>query len=654
MFYSCVFFILAFYLASFAYASYAANTSACTSFLSKSRLVYACQAKNLFSVPSLIPPDTQVLLLPFNNIPTVSQHSFPALHLLQALSLGSQTISTSFLVEEAAFYNLPNLTSLDLGGNRHISLHPGAFKGLTKLEVLLLDSNGLNESVLESGLFKELISLRKLDLSFNRILRLHPDPSFLNLRYISSIVLKFNKINLPCGKDLQNLQGKRLDLLDLSSNPLNFNATNSCPNPFKNITLGILDISSMAWDAERVGNFFKIISGTQIKNIKMRHNGLLGSGFGFQNLKDPDEVTFSGLNSSKTYFLDLSHSFISQLAPQVFSSFPELLSLDLSYNKISRLSPGAFSGMRELVSLNLSGNLLGEIMSKSFQELGSTPLKALDLSSNHIGAVQYEAMNVLGSLESLNLRDNALNKIPPVKLPSLTLLILGQNRISNTYGLSSFCPSAKILDLSSNRLTDVRSLWEILDLSSLQYLQLGRNQLSCCSPTQSGKRAPTSGLLYLDLSDNSLGFVWKTEQCADIFMSLEKLEILNLAKNHISYLPYDLFKGLVSLHTLDLSRNHLTQIQSGQFLGLSSLKTLNLGTNSLITLSTANLEPLVALESIDLSEVTFVCGCGLWDVWHWMKVNNITVLTGDSEISCIKSSQLVSEMSLKTFFKNCQ
>ncbi|XP_063294584.1 toll-like receptor 5 [Pelobates fuscus] len=636
-------------LASLPFLSY---TSRCTSFLAKSRLVQSCQAQGLQAIPSDIPPETQVLLLNFNNIESVTQHAFPDLQFLQALSLGAQKTVGSFIVGEDAFHHLPNLTSLDLGGNRNLILHPKAFRGLSRLEILLLDSNGLNESVLESSLLMELPSLQKIDLSFNQIHRLRPDPSFLQLSSISSILLKFNKISALCGDDLQYLQGRRIKLLDLSSNPLKYDNL-SCTNPFKNITLGILDISSMAWDVKKVENFFKTISGTQVENITMRYNALLGSGFGFKNLKDPSKDTFSGLNSSNIHILDLSNGFISHLAPQLFTGLSELLSLDLSSNKISGLSPGAFLGMGKLVSLNLSNNFLGEILSNSVKDLESTSLRALDLSSNHIGVIQYGSLDVLASLESLNIRNNALTRIPPVKLPRATLVILRQNRIADTFGLATFCPLVTFLDISSNRLTDVRSLWDILELRNLQYLLLGRNQLSHCSPVVAGKHTRMSGLLFLDMSNNAMGTVWKSGQCGDIFMGLEQLHTLNLSKNDLTSLPENLFRGLLSLRTLDLSQNQLTRIQSGLFLGLGTMKSLNLGSNTLITLSDSNLEPLSSLKTIDLSEITFVCHCDLGNLFDWLLANNVTVHFGANTISCIQATPNVSDTSLINFLSNC-
>ncbi|KAM3918744.1 toll-like receptor 5 [Leptodactylus fuscus] len=621
--------------------------------VAKYRHFYFRQAEGLESIPS-VPPDTQVLILSFNRISSISQDSFQYLPQLQSLSLGSQNINGPFYVAQDAFQNLPNLTILDLGGNRNLTLHPNAFRGLSKLQTLLLDYNGLNESVLESGLFGELTSLMKLDLSYNNIRRLRPDPSFLGLRSISTILLKLNKINSLCGDTLQNLQVRRLELLDLSSNPIQVSNTSVCPNPFRNITLGTLDISSMAWNAEKVETFFKIISGTQVNHVRMSHNALLGSGFGFNNLKNPEKSTFSGLHLSNVYSLDLSHSFTSELASDIFSVFSNLLSLDLSSSQISSIRVGAFSGLRQLVSLNMSGNLIGDIMRSSFESLSSSHLTALDLSSNYIGVIQHEALNGLVYLDSLNLRDNALKKIPSITLSGLTFVLLKQNRISNTYGLTSFCPNCKFVDLSSNRLTDLRTLCDILELRSLKVLLLDGNKLSQCSPNAANKLVGNHSLLHLDLSDNDLGQVWNAGQCSDIFTPLSSLQMLKLTKNQINSLPANLFRGLKSLQTLDLSRNNLRLVHQELFIDLKSLKSLNIGSNNLVTLSSSSFKPLVSLQSLDLSDITLVCNCTINEFHHWMTTTNVTVKVnyGD-EISCLSLTPPVREIPLATYFNEC-
>ncbi|XP_066439013.1 toll-like receptor 5 [Eleutherodactylus coqui] len=630
------------------FPSHSANS---ISQVAKYQNIYSRMFQGLVSIPS-VPLDTEVLLLSFNRISSISLDSFQDLSQLRALTLGGQITNGSFYVDQVAFQNLPNLITLDLGSNLNLRLHPRAFQGLFKLQTLLLDKNGLSESVLESSIFGGLTSLKKLDLSYNNIHRLQPDPSFLGLHSISTIILKLNKISSLCGDSLQNLQGRKLELLDLSSNPLQVSNTTLCPNPFRNITLGTLDISSIAWNTEKVENFFKMISGTQVEHVQMRHNAVLGSGFGFNNIKNPENSTFSGLNLSNVYILDISHSFTSELSSNVFSAFPKLLSLDLSSSQINYISPGAFSGLRQLVSLNMSGNLIGAITSKTFESLSSSPLITLDLSSNHIGAIQDKALKGLDSLDSLSLRDNALTNIPPVQLPGLTFVLLKQNRISNTYGLTSFCPNCKFVDLSSNRLTDLRVLWDVLELHSLKELLLNRNDLSRCSLNTAKKPVGNSSLLHLDLSYNDLGQVWNAGQCSDIFIPLASLETLNLAKNQIYSLPKNLFKGLKALQSLDLSRNNLRLIPQELFIDLKMLQSLTIGSNNLVTLSSSSFTPLVSLQRLDLSDITLVCNCALNEFWQWMITTNV-IVSHITELSCLSLSLPVREIPLAIYFNEC-
>ncbi|XP_073410570.1 toll-like receptor 5 isoform X1 [Dendrobates tinctorius] len=613
--------------------------------------IYSSNGQGLVSVPS-VPPDTQVLSLSFNRISSISPDSFQNLLQLQVLNLGGQITNGFFYVEKSAFIKVTNLTALDLGSNRNLRLHPDSFRGLSRLETLLLDHCGLNESILESGFLGELTSLKKLDLSYNNLRRLQPDSSFLGMHSLSYIILKLNKISDLCGDDLQNLRGRRLELLDLSSNPLQIPNRSMCHNPFRNITLGTLDISSMAWNAEKVENFFKIISGTQVKHVRMRNTAVLGSGYHFRNVKNPEKSTFSGLHLSNVYIFDISRSYISELPSDIFSVFPSLLSLDLSSSQINQISPGAFSGLTQLISLNMSGNLIGEITRNSFSSLSSSPLITLDLSSNHIGVIQYQALNSLISLDSLSLRDNALTEIPLVELLGLQFVSLKQNRISSPVGLTSFCPNCTFVDLSSNRMTDLRSLWEILKLRSLKQLLLGSNELSWCSPNTT--KLFNSSLLYLDLSDNDLGQVWNHGQCSDIFIPLASLETLNLAKNQIFSLPESLFSELKSLQTLDLSRNNLRLLHQDLFIDLRTLKSLNIGGNYLVTLSSSSFTPLVSLQSLDLSDISPICTCALNEFWHWIISTKVMVkVNNSSEISCLSLSPSVREIPMVIYFNEC-
>ncbi|XP_069501048.1 toll-like receptor 5 isoform X2 [Ambystoma mexicanum] len=603
----------------------------------RTTMVANCQAQDHLVVPEIM-PSTEVLLLSFNRISKVTEFSFPSVCSIQKLALGMQ-LTMALDVGDRAFSRVSNITFLDLGGNRNLMLHDNAFSGLSKLEVLLLDVNGLGDTVLQKGYFRDLLSLKKLDLTGNAIQRVRPDASFHFLRMLQFIHLKLNKIDAICGDDLQNLRGLNISLLDLSSNRLSYRELRKnqteCPNPFYNISIDTLDISSNPWNVEGAENFFMTISGTQVRHVQMQHSGGIGSSFGFKNIRDVSAATFSGLNESNVVSLDLSKGFISGLSPRVFSALDQLESLNLALNKINRLSKEAFTGLRSLQMLNLSNNLLGEIYSDSFEGLQSSPLTYLDLKSNHIGAIQHNAFNNLISLQALDLRDNSLTAIPSAQLPGLKHVFLGENRIRDTYGIRSFSGGATLIDLAYNRLQDLGEFWQILAIPSLQYLLLSHNWISRCSSRPQGLTPGDNNLLLLDLSDNSLGAVWRSGSCVNIFHNLRKLMSLNLAQNRLSTLPEDLFLGLSSLQKLDLSRNMLTFLHEQLLQGLTSLKTLRLNENSFATLSPAAWSQLPSLRFLDLKDTTFICHCGLLDLATWLKTTNVTLIIPKEEVTCL-------------------
>ncbi|XP_003229934.2 toll-like receptor 5 [Anolis carolinensis] len=606
-----------------------------------------CQAQRHNSFPE-VDPSVQVLFLNFNAFSSIVSSSVPALRSLLVLSLGKQLVGSLF-VGERAFRNVPGITFLDLGGNLNLTLHPDALRGLSKLEVLLLDANGLDEGILEEGYFRDLVSLKRLDLSGNRLHRLKPDATFQGLRNLKTLQLKLNQISAICGDDLRNLQGRHLDVLDLSSNRLV--GSPSCGNPFLGITLRMLDVSSNAWNAEKVEQFFTQINGTEILNLRMQHSGALGSGFGFRNLKGISASTFAGLRHSSVFSLDISNGFLSELVSSAFSAFPDLNVLLLRSNQIGQIQDGAFAGLKKLLVLDLSGNLLGALYEESLRALRSSPLQHLLLTSNHLGAIQHNALEGLDSLETLDLEDNALSKIPTGNLPSLLRLTLRRNRIRDAWGIERIGKNLTHLDLSSNRLMDLGSLWgQLGGLPDLRSLNLSGNGLEQCFWLKEGPRR----LREMDLSHNNLGKVWGSKRCLNIFQGLEELVGLNLSSNRIHNMPRHLLQPLRSLQRLDLSDNLLHRLPEWVFYGLTSLLDLRLSGNPLVTLSPSLFRPLEHLRILDLRDLSLLCDCEMSDLQRWYQERKATLKASaiETTLSCLRTHPTFQWLSLPSFLES--
>ncbi|XP_043931751.1 toll-like receptor 5 [Protopterus annectens] len=606
----------------------------CEKLVYNSSVITNCLSRKLSHIPTEL-ESTKVLMLSFNYINNITETSFPNIGTLNSLLLGKQ-LGTYFYVGKKAFYNIRNLTFLDLGGNQHLILHSDAFTGLQNLKELYLDYNGLTNSILEGEYLNGLISLQKLVLSGNKITRLRPGSSFESMRLLQFLDLKSNKIKMVCGDDLQHLQGMHLSF-DLSSNMLSYENLSqnqsACLNPFNNISIGTLDISSNPWTVVGAEQFFKSIARTKLVSLQMKYSGAIGSSFGFKNIGEVTAETFSWLRESLILSFDISKSFISELNPYVFSGLPDMVSLTLAFNKITKIHKNAFSDLEKLRILNLSFNLLGEIYTESFETLNTSSLQYLDLSSNHIGVIQYGALNGMKSLQTLDLQNNALSCIPPVNLAGLKHVFLSQNRIKSTHGVLEFSMNAELLDLSYNNLQNLGEFDNMMKLPHLQYLNLSYNYISYCGDN-AGSMLVNNQLRILDLSHNYLTAVWKANTCLNVFHKLGKLVALDLKNNFLTEFPQNLFNGLVSLQVLDVSKNYVSSLSNELLHGLKSLKALKLSYNSILTLSPSMFESLFSLKYLDVKQNPFICDSKLKDLVKWVKTNNIQLTGPMEEMTC--------------------
>ncbi|XP_009899540.2 toll-like receptor 5 [Dryobates pubescens] len=576
---------------------------------------------NLTDIP-LVPKDTVKLLLSFNYIRQVSATSFPLLEHLLLLEFGMQYVYPVTIGKEA-FRNLPNLHVLDLGFNRILQLDLDAFVGLSSLAVLRLFSNQLGDSILEERYFQGLSSLEELDLSGNEIANLRPHPSFCNLRVLKTVNLKSNHVANLCQSNLTCFQGKQFLYFSLSSNLLyktDETAWARCTNPFVNVRFDSLDLSENGWSTEQVQYFLKAIEGTQISALTFRHH-IMGSGFGFDNLKNPDSDTFAGLARSDLRLLDISNGYIFSLNSLIFKALGNLELLNLFKNKINQIKRQAFWGLGNLKILNLSSNLLGELYDYTFDGLRSVTY--IDLQQNHIGMIAQEAFRRLVSLKTIDLRDNALKDLP--SFPRLTSAFLGDNKLTS---VADTAIAATHLDLERNWLANLGELYILFQVPGVQYLFLKQNRFSFCEKTDGA--VGNNQLIYMDLGENMLQLVWERNLCLDVFGALSKLQVLHLNNNYLSALPQEIFRGLTSLKRLNLASNLLSHLSPGLF--PQSLTNLNLSGNQLFS---PEPEVFMTLSILDITHNNYVCDCALQSLLVWLNETNVTLAGSQSDRYCV-------------------
>lgn len=582
-------------------------------------LVAACSAQNHQWVP-LLPSNITHLYLDMNEISEINRTSLRIYDQLQRLDLGMQKVQVT--IRTNAFIRQSKLTELILGANTDLQLEPRGFSGLFRLKHLYMDYCNFGDSILAGSHLQPLLSLETLELSGNNLERLQPGPFFSRLTNFKELNLKANQIKRLCKEDLVGFKGKHLVLLNLKLNPLTDMADSdfdweTCGNPFRNIGLGTLDLSSISLNMNAIHRLFKAMQGSPVGHIIL--SGVFGKGFSHNNLPDPDKSTFEGLANSALETLDISKNRIFALQKAVFSPLRHAKIINVSQNKINQIYSNAFNGLQEnLKLLNLSYNLLGEVSSRTFTNL--TNLKILDLSNNHIGVLGYESFSGLTKLRYLSLSGNSLRNLGfPASLPNLEYLLLNDNGINTIYNVVKLGPNTIHINMMGNHLTNMEDVYSILsDFKRINNLFYGGNTIHFCKLNKKYSVSPNNSLAVLDLHGSSLEMLWAVGDCLNLFDGLQNLLALNLSLNSLTILPQGIFSGLTSIIELDLSFNTLTYLRPNTF--PVTLRNLDLSDNFLATPDPLNFQSLTFLS---LKGNRFHCDCHLESFLKWLNVTRI-------------------------------
>ncbi|GAU87388.1 hypothetical protein RvY_00248-2 [Ramazzottius varieornatus] len=203
-----------------------------------------------------------------------------------------------------AFSVYPNLTLIDLTGNKIHTVEPNAFAGLSLLKGLFLQNNQLD--ALPNGTFSTTTNLAQLYLSYNKFTDWNPD-LFAGVRCLNQLYMIGSHIRLASDGLFQHLNTLRY--LELAHNDI----AEIKENTFNGLSLlKLLNLSD---------NAIHFISSTA-----------------FQKLKLSD--------------LSLSRNKLSFLYPTTFADQQKLSDLDLSHNPLLNNLPEKWLyGMDNLVKL---------------------------------------------------------------------------------------------------------------------------------------------------------------------------------------------------------------------------------------------------------------------------------------------------------------
>ena len=279
--------------------------------------------------------------------------------------------------------------------------------------------------------------------------------------------------------------------------------------------------------------------------------------------------------------LDLSCNNLTDISILAYPNSP-LQFLNLSHNKIEFLQIGYFSELTQLSQLDLSHNRIMQFalflsykVDNDPRNIGCLPhdLNMLDLSNNHLTYIPTTLLTNAKHLSDLNLGTNRITYMEEMSFQDLVELY--------------------ILDLSANHLTKLSLEESPLDNGSVEYLRANN-----CS------RSMFRGLVNLRtliVSQNNVLYLPQNSFC-----DLKRLEMLDLAWNHITFLSRYVFIGLDSLTILILRGNRIRMVESNAFLPLDQVNSINLGENCLSGLSNILFDANSKLELLQLHNNSFV------------------------------------------------
>ena len=462
----------------------------CTFILDEVQVTSNCTHGNVSAI--LIPYPSKVRYLSWDDstLHVIQPHSFnkysSTLELLYLNSIGVLHL------QPGVFHGLSNLIVLDLQHNNLTMLIPGIFEELIKLQELRLGNNQLTAI---QSVFKDLVRLEELYLENNKLHDIK-DNMFEELHQLQKLRLSENMLSEVQDGAFKGL--KSLSWLTLNSNQIN----------------GIV-----------VGAFAHLVGLQQLYLMKnMLPNIQVGM--------------FLGLKGLRKLYLD--------------------------GNELHEIEPSAFADMGSLQRLHLSNNVLQRIQACVF--IGLTSLERLYLDTNKLQKIDTGAFEGLERLDGLFLHNNMLVEIQTgvfTGLTNLIWLILDNNMLCLIEsGVSTDLTTLSVLELEYNDLTNLASD-VFVPLKSLVYLVLSHNKLTSLHPDLFKN---LTNIVELKLQNNQLQYLPE-----NIFHSLQQLELLNLSSNNLQHIPSKLFVSFTNIHLriLDLQENPLFWIEAQ---ALSSVK----------------------------------------------------------------------------------
>ena len=223
--------------------------------------------------------------------------------------------------------------------------------------------------------------------------------------------------------------------------------------------------------------------------------------------------------------------------------------------------------------------------------MGAKKVNYLDLSSNNIDRFPNLSTSRFPELVTLILSQNPLHHLRRQDMGNLSFLhslLMKQSGIAVIdYDALACCPNLTVLNLDSNKLTQLPNMRNVRHLENLH---VSYNELDSL-PEDLCETNPR--LVVLQAQKNNIRTIPRFSRCKAIYT-------IALHNNSIQTIPEGTFANLTRLYNLDLSRNEIEALPSGVFSRLYDLNTLRLDENNIKELPNDTLSDCVSLFSLNL------------------------------------------------------
>ncbi|XP_042961221.1 receptor-like protein 15 isoform X2 [Carya illinoinensis] len=465
------------------------------------------------------------------------------------------------------FLPFQELKYLDLGWNEVSGWVPNEgferLSRLSKLEVLNLDGNYINESFLSS--LGQILTLKKLYLRYNKLLVDRP-------------------INIPISelRRLKNLQELYLDGSNIDRSFLRKVGAMT--------SLNVLTIRGC-----RLNGSLPIVQGLcelmNLRELDLSHNnfeGILPSCLANMTELQIFNISSNLFNGS----IDLSP----------LPSLKSLEYLDLSHNYFNPITFSSFFNLSKLEVIFSDGNNLVDQTLSQRWNLGFQ-LKAFSCSScfsTKSSRIITRFLHYQFDLQLLHLPDNKFSGQFPTWLlennTRLAILNLRNNLLTGTLQLPNhYIPNLLVLDISFNNIQGPIPTNFGLVFPNLEFLNISKNDFEGVIPSSYGNLV---SLQYLDMSSNNFSGTISE----DLTMGCSSLYYLRLSKNHLSGQLFPANSNLTALQSLYLDNNHFFGEISHSISNSTILEVIDFSNNNLLGMLPGWMGNMMSLTGIVLKK----------------------------------------------------